>query len=125
MLPVVKRGRNSGRRFEALALLDGRHHGPDGFPGWTSAALAQECGIAWSSAHHLLARLKSYGLVENGPSGGGAKFERLLKGGRTLAGEFPDRTLVWSTTTPKGSARLEYFGGHEKWCPICRKGRPS
>jgi len=113
--------RNSGRRFVVLALVDGRHSSDGTFPnGCTSAAIAEICDIGWAPAHHLLARQKKYGLVKAVLVGEGAEFRRALKGDRILAGRMPKRQLAWMLT-PKGEGRLNYFGGHKKWCPICRR----
>lgn len=118
---MEKQPRNSGRRHEVLALLADEHSIPEKVPAfWTSAAVAEICGIGWSSAHHLLTRLKKYDLVEDVAVGETHEFRRVLKGDRTLVGQMPGRTLSWSLTD-KGKGRLKYFGGHDKWCPICRE----
>lgn len=118
---MEKPPRNSGRRFEILALVDGRHSRDGTFPkGCTSAAIAEICGIGWAPAHHLLVRQKKYGIVDKVRVGEGAEFRRILKDNRTLVGRMPKRQLVWMLT-PKGEGRLNYFGGHKKWCPICKE----
>lgn len=117
---MERQPRNSGRRIEILALIEGRHSSPKEFQRrWTSAAVAHFCGVARATAHHILARLIKNGLVEL-ERAGGAEFRRQLKGGGVLVGRMPGRTAIWSVTD-KGKKRVEYFGGHEKWCPICRE----
>lgn len=112
--------RNSGRRVEILALIEGTHSAPKKFGGrWTSAAVASICGIAPATAHHILARLRKNGLVEI-QRGAGAEYRRPLKGGGVLVARMPGRLAIWSISE-KGIGRVKYFGGHEKWCPICKE----
>lgn len=114
--------KNPGRRFQILALLDGRHSSPKGFQeGWTSRAICETVGIGHAATHHLLTRLRLQGLVMRTRTSKAVGFRRELGSGRALVGTIRTYPLVWEITE-KGAKRLDYKGGHSRWCPFCAGG---
>lgn len=117
-----------GRRFQVLALLDGTHAPlPESRnlsppQGWRSVDVARVCGIAGSSAHHLLVRLKGWDLVQARQPGAAVEIRRKMGRSKTLVGSIPDRTIFWEATQ-KGKDRVAYKGGHAKWCPMCAEAQ--
>lgn len=107
----MQKPKNRGRRIEFMALLDGTHRAPAGHGSWTARAIAEACGISPYTALHLVRRQKFHEIIKD-------------EGPADDAGGIVGRPPHVLSLTDKGRARLAYFGGHAKWCPLCA-GRPQ
>lgn len=114
--------KDPNRRFQILALIDGTHRPPakPKGPGWPAAAIAEAFSISPFTVTHILSRQKSFGLVDCSPGSEATEIRRKVKGGGVAVWKLPWRTLFW-IITDRGRSRLEWAGGHKKWCPICSK----
>jgi hypothetical protein len=119
MVSEPGRQKDPNRRFQILSLLDGTHGHPEtGY--WSAQFISSTFGISLHTALHALARLRNYNLVVSSEVGERIEVRRPLKNGSILVGGIPKKTLAW-TLTEKGRERLKYVGGHEKYCPLCKK----
>lgn len=118
---MENRPKNPGRRFQVLALLDGRHPPPKDPGYWSAYDVAGVCGISTFAALHLLARSRKYGILVAEERVSAAAYVKKLPGRQgPREGTLPVRTLAWSVTE-KGKERLLHFGGHAQWCPVCTR----
>lgn len=114
--------KNMGRRFEILTLVDGTHSPPAAFGAWSAKALGATLRISHFTVHHILQKMRRYALVESGSTGQENAYMKTSMAGKTISGSLPSRTLNW-WVTQKGKDRIQYVGGHETWCPICKEAK--
>lgn len=102
-----------------LALIDEEHPVPAG--GWTAAKIAAASGISQQTALHHLERLRKWHQVTSSVRARAVQFRRASDNPERPPRQIQVCTLSWKIT-PKGEKRLALRGGHERHCPVCKRG---